>query len=135
VGCGAGEKILNIQVVFTCCFTHDTCVNPSTGACCASGLQACRGNTCCPSRLPAAMAGSVVQRIEIRASVPRGRCAATKAKTASRARAVLETTSSTGSAARTAARAVRRQSAWMGASGSASTTSGCPRCPRIRSPV
>jgi hypothetical protein len=52
VGCGAGEKIVNIQVVFTCCFSHDTRVDPSTGACRASGLQACGSDTCCPSSAP-----------------------------------------------------------------------------------
>jgi hypothetical protein len=66
--------------------------------------------------LPAATAGFVVQRIEIRVSLPRGRCAATKAKTASRARAVLGMTSSMGNAARTA-QAVRRRSVRMGVSG------------------
>jgi hypothetical protein len=52
VGCGSGSRILGIEVVYSCCFSDESCVNPSSGACCASGLQACGGNTCCPSNAP-----------------------------------------------------------------------------------
>ena len=52
VGCGSGMSILGIQVVYSCCSSGESCVNPSTGACCASGLQPCGGDTCCPSNAP-----------------------------------------------------------------------------------
>jgi hypothetical protein len=52
VACGPSESILNVGVVFECCFSGDTCLGDAVGSCCGDGLQPCNHSTCCPSNAP-----------------------------------------------------------------------------------
>jgi hypothetical protein len=47
-----GPSVLLGLFPSSCCHQGDTCLDPSSGRCCQSGLQACGGTTCCPSSAP-----------------------------------------------------------------------------------
>lgn len=61
VACGPSQTILNVGVVYQCCYGGDSCFAPgapvvggsSTAAfCCGPGLQPCNQSICCPSDAP-----------------------------------------------------------------------------------